>query len=153
MHIFPPPLDFPLFADPGREGHEQAVHVPFQYFVHYFLGGIPTPQKLLEVYRELLLKAEAVLGVMHHELNMNTEDDGDEEEDPQPAERRSAVAHNVVVDKGWIMVIPRREGGLDELGANAASMLGLVWVKNEDVHKKWMEAGPEKVLGHCGVPL
>jgi ATP adenylyltransferase len=44
-----------------------------------------------------------------------------------------AVPHNVLLDKKWILVVPRRIAGLSGAVANAvATMLGMVWVSDEE---------------------
>ena len=60
--------------------------------------------------------------------------------------------HNVFFTKQWIVVIPRSKAKSDGLAANAASMLGLVWIKNEAELQAWKDRGPLDVLKDVGVP-
>ena len=59
--------------------------------------------------------------------------------------------HNVIVTNTWIIVIPRTQAKLGCRAANAASMLGMVWVKTEDDLKAWKEYGPMEVLAEVGL--
>lgn len=51
----------------------------------------------------------------------------------------------------WIIVIPRSKAKVEVMAANAASMLGIVWVKNESELQGWKEYGPMEVLKEVGI--
>jgi len=108
--------------------------VPFRYFLERFEGGFPEPEELLRVYWRLLRRAEEALG-------WDAEGKGKE-----------AAPHNVVLDRKWMLVVPRRASGLNGADANAAALLGILWVSDEEKIKRWTEQGPAKVLAHLGVP-
>ncbi len=47
-------------------------------------------------------------------------------------------AFNVIMVKEWICLIPRRHCGLEKgAGANAAAIVGLVWLTNAEKRHKW----------------
>ncbi|OIW29322.1 hypothetical protein CONLIGDRAFT_669221 [Coniochaeta ligniaria NRRL 30616] len=107
--------------------------IPFKHFLARF-KDLPDANGLLRVYLSLLGNAQAAL-----------RDQGEN----KPGH---AVAHNVVLTRRWMVVIPRRRAGVDGADANAAGMLGMVWLSDEDRLKKWLEVGPADVLTQCGVP-
>jgi len=51
------------------------------------------------------------------------------------------------------MVIPRRFPTLDGAAANAVGMVGLIWVKDEEERRVWVEGGVRRRLGYLGVPI
>ncbi|PSN61418.1 hypothetical protein BS50DRAFT_578432 [Corynespora cassiicola Philippines] len=59
--------------------------------------------------------------------------------------------HNVVLTRDYLVVIPRRVGYLDGLGANAMGMMGLFPVSSQDLYQRWLAAGPIDVLSLMGV--
>lgn len=59
--------------------------------------------------------------------------------------------HNVVLTKGWIMVIPRRRAEMQGASANAAGMMGMVWVTASQQLDCWKIHGPLKILSELGV--
>lgn len=61
--------------------------------------------------------------------------------------------HNVFSTDTWIIVIPRSKAraGDSDSAVNAASMLGVVWVKTEAELHAWKAYGPMKVLEEVGV--
>jgi ATP adenylyltransferase/5',5'''-P-1,P-4-tetraphosphate phosphorylase II len=63
-----------------------------------------------------------------------------------------AVAHNVVMVKEWIIVIPRTSKGVDGCGANGLGMMGMVWVKDQEERDCWTKFGPSKYLIQLGIP-
>lgn len=63
----------------------------------------------------------------------------------------SGSPHNVFLTNAWIIVIPRSQAKVDNMAANAASMLGMVWVKNESELQSWKEYGPMNVLQEVGI--
>ncbi|KAL2166786.1 hypothetical protein VTG60DRAFT_2139 [Thermothelomyces hinnuleus] len=128
MQVFPAPDDFPLWPDAAAE-----PELPFRFFMRRFHNGLPPPDDLLRTYRALLRRAERAVG--HAAL-----------------EGEAAVAHNVMADRNWLVVVPRRSASWDGLSTNAAGMLGMVWISSEDKLKAWLDRGPAAVLARLGVP-
>ncbi|KAK4143146.1 uncharacterized protein C8A04DRAFT_29163 [Dichotomopilus funicola] len=131
MQVFAAPEKFQLWPD--GEVHK----LPFKVFKRQFRNGLPPAQELLTAYQELLREAARALRIN------------------PPAEGQPAVPHNVVLDKKWIVVIPRRSDkweGVIANAANAAGMLGMVWVGSDKEVNNWLERGPTTVLTHLGVP-
>lgn len=60
--------------------------------------------------------------------------------------------HNVIMTSTSIAIIPRTQARIRCMAANAASMVGMVWVKTEDELNAWKEYGPMKVLAEVGLP-
>jgi ATP adenylyltransferase/5',5'''-P-1,P-4-tetraphosphate phosphorylase II len=62
--------------------------------------------------------------------------------------------HNVILTKRWFMVIPRRVGRIanGEMAANAAVMVGIVWMTKEHEYELWTRDDPMKFLPEFGVP-
>lgn len=144
MQAFPCPgtegnTALPLFPDRVRETEQRPV--PFKYFLEHFPqtwlsneDGAPPEEKageLTEMYRRLLKKAAAALGI---------------------ADIEEHIPHNVILVKEWIMVIPRRGGKVGGSAVNAASMIGLVWVKSEKELQEWQRLGIDESLVRFGVP-
>lgn len=124
-----PPRAFDSFV--GRE--EKQSRIPFQFFTHYFTKGFvaTSASDLLDVYLKLLGEARQSLKLM------------------QPDE---ACAHNVVLWKDWIIVIPRSSAVVGFHGsANAAGMLGSIWVTEQSVVEEWFQLGCRNVLEQLGV--
>jgi len=134
MQVFPAPEEFGLWPDGVQEGNEVKMEVPFRYFLRKFDRGFPSPRELLGVYRGLLRRAEETLGW-----------DGE-------GKGREAAPHNVVLDRRWMLVVPRRAPELNGADANAAAVLGMLWVSDEEKMRRWTEQGPARVLAHLGVP-
>jgi ATP adenylyltransferase len=124
----PDPDKFTLWLD------AEEPQLPFKFFIHRFRDGLPPPDKLLGIYEALLRRAERAV-------------------DHAALEGETAIPHNVIMDRKWLVVIPRRSGSWDDIGANAASMLGMVWVQNEETMDIWLERGPANVLARLGVPV
>ncbi|KAF7157285.1 hypothetical protein CNMCM5623_001408 [Aspergillus felis] len=125
-HLFP---DDPNF-DPGM--------MPFQYHLRCLRGldfeNPDCPSNLSEAYQELLAEAKERLG--------------------QSASTDSAgyFPHNVVLVREWMIVIPRRSNNFEDITANAAAMMGSVWLKSEDELDRWKQVGPTKALAGLGFP-
>ena len=60
--------------------------------------------------------------------------------------------HNILLAENWLLVIPRTTGWLDEIPANAAGMVGMVWCNSEEQYDGWMQRGPVEALKAFGVP-
>lgn len=75
-------------------------------------------QELVRIYEELLRQAQEALGL--------------------PLEGSDiAIPHNVVIVKEWMMVIPRRKSRSGLASANAAGMMGMVWVTCKGELEAW----------------
>ncbi|KAH6896773.1 hypothetical protein B0T10DRAFT_602193 [Thelonectria olida] len=119
--------------DVWRNIMAQGPNMPYQSFVGTFPSGLPEPQELLCIYLELFQQAQNALGQSVSEGNR-------------------APPHNVIFDRNGIMVIPRRAAGISRAGANAAGMLGVLWMSSEARAQEWMDLGPVNVLKAAGVP-
>ncbi|GIJ86415.1 hypothetical protein Asppvi_005303 [Aspergillus pseudoviridinutans] len=123
-HLFP---DDPN-SDPGV--------TPFHYVLRCLRGldfeNPDCPSKLSEVYQELLAEAKERLG---QSASTNTE---------------GYFPHNVVLVREWMIVIPRRSNNFEGITANAAAMMGSVWLKSEDELDRWKQVGPTKALAGLG---
>lgn len=91
---------------------------------------------LAETYRQHVEWTAEVLG-----SEIEAVDEGEEE----------IVPHNIVLTKRWLMTIPRRGAGVGQATANAAGMIGLVWVSEQSIIDLWKELGLTKVLATLGV--
>ena len=60
--------------------------------------------------------------------------------------------HNMILTSQWMMVIPRRKAWIDEIAANAAAMVGMVWCNSEAQFEGWVQRGIRNVLAEMGVP-
>ncbi|EAW17314.1 putative phosphorylase [Aspergillus fischeri NRRL 181] len=112
--------------------------IPFQYGLRY-LGGPDFenpdyPSKLSESYQELLAEAKA--------SPANSSDSNNEGYFP----------HNVALVREWIIVIPRRSNNFEDISANAAGMMGSVWLKSEEELDRWKQVGSTKALAGLGFP-
>ena len=65
----------------------------------------------------------------------------------------AVISHNIVLTRRWLMTIPRREAGVETAFANAAGMIGLVWVSRDETVDLWKKHGPTNVLSQLGVPV
>jgi ATP adenylyltransferase/5',5'''-P-1,P-4-tetraphosphate phosphorylase II len=129
MQIFRAPEGFSLWPD-----EEKGAALPFRYFMARF-EGLPEPEELQRAYEGLLRQAGEALGW-----------------DSQDREGEAAP-HNVVLDGRWMVVVPRRASGWNGADANAAAMLGMVWVSDEERMGRWVELGPGRVMAALGVPI
>ena len=120
-----PPHAFDVLINDGAK-------VPFEYFKHHFQGGLEsTPaQEIVNVYQALLARSRAALGL--------------KEEEP--------CAHNVVLWRDWLLVIPRSSAYFEKTSGNAAGMCGSPWVPEQSQVDEWMRLGPGNVLRALGVP-
>ncbi len=60
--------------------------------------------------------------------------------------------YNLILVSEWLALIPRRSKGHGAFIANAANMVGLMWMKNEDVKDQVIEMGVG-ALAELGIPL
>ena len=65
----------------------------------------------------------------------------------------SFAGYNMVMVKEWIIVIPRRRAGWDNIRANGAGMMGLVWVQDIEERNGWTRLGMTELLARIGIPL
>jgi ATP adenylyltransferase len=111
--------------------------MPFAYYEKTFnQDDVLGPKTSFEAYKEGLQAVERSIGAATTDVN---------------EERRRAPAHTVLMDRERIVVIPRVAAGTGGVGANAAGMLGMIWVQSEEAMEKWMNVGPQKVLKAAGV--
>lgn len=69
------------------------------------------------------------------------------------AEADGGRAYNVILVKEWMCLIPRRHSGLDRgAGANAAAVVGLVWITGQVERDIWTIPGPAEYFRHLGIP-
>ncbi|KAK6335171.1 hypothetical protein TWF718_010608 [Orbilia javanica] len=133
MQVFPKPegRNFNLFPDLTSLPEGNVVTLPNVPYKHYIIAlpERPTADDLVERYRTLVGLAKLTL-----------QDTG-------------GTAHNVVMTKDWIMVIPRSSKGFEGVGANAAGMVGMVWVGSEEERNRWTSLGLGAYLQKLGVPL
>ena len=129
MQLFPRPLDFVLFPD--RLPNEN-VKVPYEYDI---IRRSPsssiadTTAHIFSTYLSCLQRARAIRGLREGEH----------------------VPHNVVMVRDWFLVIPRRTACVGSMSANAAGMMGLVWVGSREELEDWRRAGECSVLKEMGV--
>lgn len=64
-----------------------------------------------------------------------------------------APAHNVIITKDWILVIPRTHSTVGNVMANAAVMVGMVWASKREHVDEWIREGPMNLLPKFGVPI
>ena len=105
-------------------------NIPYTHFIH----GLPsdaTSEHIFQKYEELMSLID-------------------------PAISRGAdgitPSHNVIIVPEWIMVIPRVHGRCGLAGANAAGMLGMIWVKNQEERDTWFDLGVVSHLQYLGSP-
>lgn len=96
--------------------------VPFRHAVKK-LSVSPSDSDLIETYNELLTRAKV----------------------------DQAAGHNVLLVKGWMLVIPRSRGRKGILSANSAAMAGMVWVTGGEEVRLWKEEGLMNLLCEFGV--
>ena len=123
-----PSTDFTVFPD-----RPEQVKVPYVYDILHFeqVDSVAFPECILHDYASSLRRARNLLEVP----------DGEE------------VPHNVVLVKEWMLVIPRRRAGIGVTSANAAGMLGMVWVRSREELEEWQRCGLTKCLAEFGVPV
>jgi ATP adenylyltransferase/5',5'''-P-1,P-4-tetraphosphate phosphorylase II len=63
-----------------------------------------------------------------------------------------ATDYNLVFTHSWMMMIPRRHAGRDGVCANAAGMVGMVWVKHQEERDAWTTKGLSEFLAYLGIP-
>ncbi|KAI5781030.1 hypothetical protein DFH27DRAFT_656848 [Peziza echinospora] len=121
------PGGFSLFPDLGGLNIDTPTTLPTIPFTHYILPLHPETSTPEFIYTQYLRLLSLIL----------------------PA----YPDHNVIVVPEWIMVIPRRFPILDGAAANAVGMVGMIWVKDEEERRVWVEGGVRRRLGYLGVPI
>ncbi|MCJ1230831.1 hypothetical protein MMC12_007505 [Toensbergia leucococca] len=132
MQLFPRPLDFVLFPDRSLD---EIVRVPYAYSLVRLdpssFSGTDITSYIFEAYISCLERARTVLGI----------EDG------------AHIPHNVVLVHGWMLVIPRRKARVGVTSANAAGMMGMVWVADEEELAEWRKVGGHSILKELGVAV
>jgi len=124
-----PPNAFESFVG----GVEKQSRIPFRYFSHHFAAGFSTSSAsdLLEIYLKLLDEARQAVGLL------------------QPDE---PCAHNFVLWKDWVILIPRRSAVVgSHASTNAAGMMGSIWITDQSAVDEWLDLGCRNVLQQLGV--
>lgn len=125
-----PPRAFESFVG----GEERQSQIPFHYLSHHFDGGFDafSASDLLATYLKLLDGARQSLGLPR---------------------RNEPCPHNVVLWRGCMLVIPRRSAVVaSHASANAAGMLGSVWISDRGPADEWLKLGCRNILEQLGVP-
>jgi ATP adenylyltransferase/5',5'''-P-1,P-4-tetraphosphate phosphorylase II len=124
-----PPHAFDALISPSEAKSKRA---PFQYFAHCFNEGFKraSTSDLLDVYAKFLDQTRKVLGLVEGDV----------------------CPHNVVLWGDWIIMIPRRKGIWKGASANAAGMVGSIWVPEEKYVDNWLRLGSANVLRELGIP-
>ena len=131
MQVFPRPLDFVLFPDRPVNANDK---IPYLYkLVRHSSIQYETnnTESVFNAYQSYMEHVRALLG-------------------KAPGEH---IPHNVVMVREWTMVIPRRTASIGGLGANAAAMIGLVWVANERDLELWAAIGLYNALSQFGIDV
>ncbi|KAK6353871.1 hypothetical protein TWF730_008293 [Orbilia blumenaviensis] len=132
MQVFPKPesQEFKLFPDLARLSESDVStcqNIPYKHYI-IALPENPSVEDLVRRHNSLVGLAKIAL------------------------EKVGGTAHNVVMTKDWIMVIPRRSKGCDGVGANAAGMMGMVWIGSEKERDSWTAFGLTQYLQGLGIP-
>ncbi|KAI9698519.1 MAG: hypothetical protein M1836_004100 [Candelina mexicana] len=133
MQILPRPsvASFPLFPD---RPPEDPVNVPY---IYELIRHPPSPSSSSNTLSQIFTSYISSLNHFRALLGIRCED--------QP------VPHNVLMTQEWTVVIPRRRAQAGGLSANAAGMMGLVWVGTEGEMERWKREGAWRVLGELGL--
>ena len=110
--------------------------MPYVYYLHRFdVIGKKHPtesESVFRAYTELLAKCRKELHIAETDTT-------------------SSCAHNMLLVKEWMIVIPRHSGNFKGASANTAGMMGMPTISDDDLLKIWTEVGPTKVLEELGV--
>ncbi|RDL41005.1 uncharacterized protein BP5553_00984 [Venustampulla echinocandica] len=136
MQILPKPEAINPDAEAFRffpDVRDRQIQVPYVYFLHYFYplrkGQPMDSEAVFATYSNLLRQYRTMLGIAEH----------------------ATCAHNVLLTKEWIIVIPRRKGNYKGIMANATAMMGQPTVSSQELFKIWTDEGPVKCLGEFGI--
>lgn len=134
MQVIPCSEGFTLFPD--QEGLNPK-DIPFKHYIRrldqekdYSTDG--KSSSLLEMYENLCKEARVAWQA-------------------SGAAPTTYFPHNMMLTKRWMMVVPRRRAATQGASANAAGMMGMVWVTNAEQMARWKKYGPVKVLAELGV--
>ncbi|KAJ5504843.1 hypothetical protein N7463_007717 [Penicillium fimorum] len=132
MQLMPlPENSFAAFLDSSEEPEPK---VPFEWFYRRFEGEV-TSAVLFGAYKDLLGEATKVSG--YHMASA------------PPGE---ACPHNMILTKRWMIVLPRRRGGINkEAGVNSLGMLGVIAVATAKEIDNWVRLGLTESLAEVGV--
>jgi ATP adenylyltransferase len=118
---------------PDIEERKSTIEIPYVYFLKYFDQKSMEAIEVWDIYQEVLRKCKKALDTK--------EDDED-----------TVCPHNMVLTKDWMLMIPRRTGMYKGVMVNAAGMMGMPTVANEELLAIWKKIGPSKALSEFGVP-
>lgn len=137
MQLWPYPnereLGFELF--PSKARSETAIakdiaNVPLKHFV-LRLPPHATTSTVTQAHRRLLQQVRQI-----------------------QQQTQSGTAHNVIITKDWICLVPRRHSGFERgVGINSAGVLGLAWAISEDEKNAWISNGAADLLRYVGIPV
>ncbi|KAJ5972817.1 uncharacterized protein N7479_002735 [Penicillium vulpinum] len=133
MQLMPMPSNsFAAFLDAPNEPETK---VPLEWFYRRFEGEV-TPATLIGAYKDLLEEATKVGG------------------DYMASAPPGAVCpHNIILTKRWMIVLPRRQGGINkEAGVNSLGMIGIIAVATTKEIDNWVRLGLTESLAEVGVP-
>ena len=119
----------------SNRSETNTAEVPFQYFSQVLSQESKSllPSRLHSIYESLLREC--------HDSNVLNTSTG-----------LITIPHNVILLRDWICVIPRRREAVRRASANAAGMLGCVWVSSQDQVDEWLRLSPLHVLAQLGWP-
>ena len=136
-----PPEWFAVFDEDTT--HLEKARLPYQHFVERLPTRTQTKtdrvntthiaQELVCIYGRLLQQAKRALCLPLDDIDV-------------------PIPHNVVIVKGWMMVIPRRKARSGLASANAVGMMGMVWLSCKEGLEAWEAQGPTRILQDFGVP-
>jgi ATP adenylyltransferase/5',5'''-P-1,P-4-tetraphosphate phosphorylase II len=123
-----PPTAFDMFINSNLSST-----IPFKCFTHHFSAGFSKidVKEILVVYENLMQQTRSVLGVSDTDV----------------------ASHNVILWKDWMIIVPRRKAAVQKASANAAGMLGSIWVPDRSGVDEWLRLGCKHVLEELGVPV
>lgn len=119
-------------GNPWKNVDDNSKALPFAYFEQNVEGSL-APEDSLKTYQKGLEAVERTLGTV------TTKETG-------------APAHNMIMDRERMMVIPRRAAGIGTVGANAGGMLGMIWTQSDEAMQRWLDVGPWDVMKAGGAP-
>ena len=65
----------------------------------------------------------------------------------------SGTDYNLILVSEWIALIPRRKKGWGDFIANAANMVGSLWLRSEEQRDELLEKPLSDMLAELGIPL
>ncbi|KAH8681867.1 hypothetical protein BX600DRAFT_447416 [Xylariales sp. PMI_506] len=119
-----------LLPWPEASPSAEPENLPYRYILRRFEADLG-PKQLTDLYKQMMVEARQILGL-----------------DKQGAVH---VAHNVLLGRRWILVIPRRKAGVGGAYANSLGMLGMVSVASKEELDLWLDQGPHSVVSQLGV--